>query len=415
MKRRIIMILSFLLCITCIASCFGCNGNTPDETNSGNKETLNGATEKPTEKQTEASTEKPTDKQTEKPTDKAELELIPGVSSTDEALSKKTYDLTKQIANIRYIGRTKATDAGTICDHSASGIEFEGYMTGDVKLSVKTNDDVYYTVYVDGNRVDKRFYANGDATIKIATFSGNYFHKIRILKQSEIGWSQSYLKSLEMTGYLTDAPEERAYYIELYGDSLTSAFGNIGKENSPDPTDRPVYQDATQSYGFLAAEAIDADCSILAMSGVGLAKGYYDNPFLDYFSKYSHKRGAEEFSFEGARVPDLVIIHLGANDFANDCTKDSFIEKAYELIDYIRNGYKTEVPIIWAYDPGEQVPMGWLNEISDCSGGETSGFYLLELEWRSIQYGAGSHPGVKAHEAHAELVLDLIIEKGIIK
>jgi hypothetical protein len=58
--------------------------------------------------------------------------------------------------------------------------------------------------------------------------------------------------------------------------------------------------------------------------------------------------------------------------------------------------------------------MSWLNEISDLNGGESAGFYLIELEWRSIEYGAGGHPGLKAHEAHYELLIDLILEKKII-
>lgn len=411
MKKRILIILSLLLCFTCVFSCIGC-----ESVDNGETDAIE--TEKNADDATDKKTEKPTDKVTEKPTDKATEEvkptLVPGVSEAPEPLSKKSYDLKKHSDNIRYIGRTKATDNGTICDHSASGIEFQGYMTGEVKLTVNTYDDVYYTVYVDGARVDKRFYASGKKTLTIANFEGNYFHSIRILKQSEIGWSQSLLLTLEMNGYLLDAPKDREFYIELYGDSLTSAFGNLGPSSAPAPTDRPVYQDATKSYGFLLAEAINADCSILAMSGVGLATGYYDNPFLSYFSKYSHKRGNEEFSFEGARVPDLAIIHLGANDSTQGATKDDFIEKAQELIAYIRNGYKTDVPIIWAYDPSEQVPMSWLNEISDLNGGESAGFYLIELEWRSIEYGAGGHPGLKAHEAHYELLIDLILEKKII-
>ena len=408
MKKKIMAIISLMLCLACVASCIGCSSSGNDETTPSTVGTE--ATEKPTD-----STEKKTEKPTEAPTEAPETAPILGVSSTDEKLSEFVYDLSQQSANIRYIGRTKATQKGTICDHSASGIEFEGYMTGDVKLKVETRDDVYYTVYIDGKRVNQRFYANGSKVLTIATFEGNYFHKIRILKQSEIGWSQSYLKTLQITGYLSDAPEERDYYIEIYGDSLSSAFGNLGPANASSPTDRPVYQDATQSYGFLLAEAIDADCSIFAMSGVGLATGYYDNPFLHYFSQYSHKSLGEPVSFEGARVPDLAIIHLGANDSTVGCTQAEFMEKAEELIDYIRGGYNTEVPIIWAYDPSEQVPLHWLQELSALYGDEAGGFYLVELEWRSIEYGAGGHPGIKAHEAHADILLNLIVKHNIIK
>ena len=351
---------------------------------------------------------------------------VPGETPATEELVATKYDLSVESNYFRYIGRSKRTDDGIICDHSASGIEFQGYMTGDVTFIVASiKDDTYYTVYVDGVRLEERFCAYNGAynVLKIASFEGNYFHKIKILKQTEIGWSGSTFESLEITGYLVDAPEDRQLYFEFYGDSLTSAFGNIGTPSSSTPHDDPIYQDATQSYGFLFSEIADADCSILAMSGVGLSVGYYDNPYLDYFSKYSHIRGNEEFDFEGARVPDVVVIHLGANDetkgdspnnirgYGEDTGtfKTNFKNKAKELINYIREGYNSNVMIIWAYDPWEGVP-NYIEEVLEELGGMANGLYSIELEWHGIYgyTGAGTHPSVTAHEAHSKLLAEFI-------
>ena len=167
-------------------------------------------------------------------------------------------------------------------------------------MGVNSNGESYFTVYIDGKRVDERIGAKGVKNVKIASFEGNYFHVIRIVRQNEIAWSQSLLKNLTITGYLFEAPEERKLYFEFFGDSLTSAFGNIGKPSDPAPHDVPKYQDATQSYAYLVAEALNADCSILAMSGVGIATGHYEKHFLHYFSKFSHKRDNTEFSFAQA-------------------------------------------------------------------------------------------------------------------
>ena len=126
-----------------------------------------------------------------------------------------------------------------------------------------------------------------------------------------------------------------------------------------------------------------------------------------YFSKYSYKRGDASFDFKGARVPDVVVIHLGANDDTKGTTKANFIKKGKELIEYIHNGYGKKIPIIWAYDPSEQVPDSWREEVLN-SFSSTTKVYSLKLEWRSIGAGAGGHPSVKAHEKHAKLLVELI-------
>ena len=403
MKNKILAILCLILSMSLIFAAVGCN-STSNET----------AEVSDTEEKTEKKTQKKTEKATETGR-KMEGTMIPGETMTNEELVEKKYDFSVSSNCFRLIGRTKSSASGLIFDHAASAIEFHGFMTGDVLLTVTSYGDSFYTVYVDGERVDTRFEANGSKNLKIASFEGQYFHTIRVVRQNEIAWSQSLIRSLKITGYLFEAPADRGLYIEFYGDSLTSAFGNIGDPSDPAPHDVPKYQDATQSYAFLTTEALNADCSILAMSGVGLATGHYDYHFLHYFSKYSHKRGNEVFSFEGARAPDMAVVRLGANDFSVGCTREQYVSKAKELIDYIRSGYQKNVPIIWMHGSRGGDFNEWLKELSDYYGGEAGGFYLLELGWRDYGVGAGGHPSVASHEANAETLLNFIKEKNLVK
>ena len=418
MKKRFLSIISFALVTAILLFTVGCNSTKDNsETTEGGDAEKNG-TESSTQKNIENKTQRQTEKQTEKQTEwgkKTDMPMIPGETKTDEVLTEKKYDFSSWSNCFRLIGRTQNSSRGLIFDHAASAIEFQGFMTGDVMLAVNSNNESYFTVYIDGERVDTRFGVSGVKNIKIASFEGNYFHVIRVVRQNEIAWSQSLLKSLTITGYLFEAPEDRELYLEFFGDSLTSAFGNIGKPSDPEPCDIPKYQDATQSYGYLVAEALNADCSILAMSGVGLATGHYEKHFLHYFSKFSHKRGNTEFNFEGARVPNIAVVRLGSNDFSVGCTKEQYVSRAKELVDYIRNGYKTDVPIIWMHGSRGGDFNTWLQEISDYYGGEAGGFYLLELGWRDHGVGAGGHPSVASHEANAETLLTFIKDKGIIK
>ena len=410
MKKKLLSIICFILTASILFLTIGCT--------EANQEASDATDTKQTETDTKESTEKRTQKKTELKTEtgrKTDMTMTPGQTKTDETLATKVYDFSVINNCFRLIGRTKNTVSGLIFDHAVSAIEFQGFMTGDVILNVTSNKESYFTVYIDGERSETRFGAEGSKGLKIATFEGNYFHTIRIVRQNEVAWSQCLLRSLKITGYLFEAPEERPLYLEFYGDSITSAFGNIGDPSAPEPTDIPKYQDATQSYAYLTTEALNADCSILAMSGVGLATGHYEKHFLHYFSQFCHKRGTSLFEFEGARVPDIAVVRLGANDFSVGVTREQYVSRAKELIDYIRQGYGKNVPIIWMHGSRGGDFNSWLEELSTYYGGEAGGFYLLQTKYSSHGSGAGHHPNVASHESDAEILLAFIKEKNILK
>ena len=416
MKRKALSIISAILVFITILSCFtGCDmGLDGTETGDATADITDVSDTQESETQP-----KKTSKVTSK-TEKQETTPVPGKTKAPSPLKNKTYSLAKDLEYFKIVGRVQYTDTGILFDHCANAIEFQGYMTGELQLNANSSgsgavDCTYFTVFVDGKRVDTRFSVVGnDKTITLATFTGNYFHTVRIIKQTEPSNSDSRLKNIIMKGYLIEPPAERKHYIEFFGDSLTAAYGNIGKPGDSNAGES-IHQDATKSYAFLASEALNADCSILAKSGVGLQSGYSKEPFINYFAKISYVRGDTKFDFNGARVPDIIVIHLGANDSTHSTTKSQFCNRAKDLINYIRSGYKKKMPVIWAYDPSECVDIEWMKEVLNSYGGESAGFYLLELEWRSIGAGAGGHPSAKAHEAHAELLVNLIKKHNLLK
>lgn len=406
MKKKLLSIVCLILTVSALFLTAGCTSNEKKTTEVTDSNKNDSEDETQTEKKTVIINEMGK---------KIDMEMIPGQTKTEETLEERIYDFSKETNCFRYVGRTKGASNGLIFDHAASAIEFQGFMTGDVRLTVESTNESYFTVYIDGKRVEERFLAKGQKTLKIASFEDSCFHVIRVVRQNEIAWSQSLLKNLRITGYLFEAPKDRDFYIEFYGDSLTSAFGNIGKPSDPAPHDVPKYQDATQSFGYLVTEELNADCSILAMSGVGIATGHYPKHFLHYFSKYSHKRTNEDFNFEGARVPDIAVVRLGANDFSVGCTREQYVSRAKELVDYIRKGYGKDVPIVWMHGSRGDDFKAWLEELSNAYGGEKGGFYLLELGWRDHGVGAGGHPSVASHKANADTLLSFLKDKKLVK
>jgi lysophospholipase L1-like esterase len=142
---------------------------------------------------------------------------------------------------------------------------------------------------------------------------------------------------------------------------------------------------------------------------------------LDYYKKFSRGRSDEAFKIESARRPDLIVIHLGANDYIvadenddiTDKERQDFVNNGIALVNYLRENYNygVNVPIIWAYDPGEGFPEE-VQQIADHFGGESGDFYTISLPWSEA--GAGGHPSANEHAKHAKLLADLIKDKDIL-
>jgi hypothetical protein len=209
-------------------------------------------TDAPTDKPTEAPTDKPTDKPTEKPTEKP--------TDAPVELEEMFYYFPEYSHLFKKHGRVLETDTGLICDASASGLEFSGVMTGEVILELKVDRNTYYTVFIDGERVDKRFLVTpDDSSITIADFGDEQGeHSIRVLKQTEPKRSLATITAVTLTGYLEEAPADKLFYIEFIGDSITSGTGIFGNSTTGG-IDGTELQDATSNYAFQTAEALNAD------------------------------------------------------------------------------------------------------------------------------------------------------------
>ena len=96
----------------------------------------------------------------------------------------------------------------------------------------------------------------------------------------------------------------------------------------------------------------------------------------------------------------------------SNADKQAFVNGGKALINYFRDIYGEDIPIIWAYDPGEGFP-DLVKEIMNSFGGEDAGYYTLSLGWSDA--GAGGHPSAKEHEKHATALVNLITSKNIIK
>ena len=398
MKKRILTAICTILLLSFSLSAIGCNSSVAEETDATDA--------KVTEAPTEPATEKPTQKPTEKPTEK------PKAEDNDSSLSRKTYNISKDWKNFKLLGRTQDVNGGVACDFTASGIEFQGVMTGEVVLSLSCDRNTYFTVYIDGERVEERFFADSNTyELVIADFDGEESHHVRVLKQTEAQWSLAVLKSITVTGKLDDAPEKKDLYIEFIGDSITCGYGNLGDSSSPNPG-TALWEDGTQTYAFLTAEALGADCSVVGCSGIGIDKGWTDFSESDFYPKASFYRDRNGADYSFLRAPDVVVINLGTNDQSRGSTEEEFKAGVRELINYVRDSYGTDMPIVWAYNMMGNGRFDWTKTVLEDMGGEAKGLYYVQLN----QNGAGTngHPNLEAQKT-AAVTLTEFIKTNVLK
>ena len=399
MKRNLFALISIALLLCMLIGAVGCNSADTDV-----PATDAPATDAPTDKPTEAPTDKPTDKPTEKPTEKP--------TDAPVELEEMFYYFPEYAHLFKKHGRVLETDAGLICDASASGLEFSGVMTGEVILELKVDRNTYYTVFIDGERVDKRFLVTpDDSSITIADFGDEQGeHSIRVLKQTEPKRSLATITAVTLTGYLEEAPADKLFYIEFIGDSITSGTGIFG-DSTTGSIDGTELQDATSNYAFQAAEALNADFSLTSCSSIGVCTGWNSYIEKEYYPCASYFRDTEA-KYDFPRTPDLVVINLGTNDQTKGCNTKDFKARVDELVTLVRDSYGSDVKVLWIYDMMNFGKQDLVMSTLEAMGGEDAGLYTLKVTRNND--GGTSHPNFAAHCTVAKELTDYINAKDLL-
>lgn len=360
------------------------------------------------------------DKQTPEPTEsesKSET-VTQKPKATEEVAVGTPIDLLGNEDKIKIIGRYQSTLTGIACDFTASGIEFCGVMKGKVYVDVRCHSLTYFTVFVDGVRQNKRHEVKGGrnaVTLAVANFGETEGeHTVRILKQTESKFSLAEFRRITLDGELVAPPENKDLYIEFIGDSLSCGLGNLATPSTSSAS-TAKHEDGTYAYPFLTAEALGADYSIISQSGIGVADSWGDD-IIDYYTKLSYSRDKDTLYDFSARIPDMVVINLGTNDYhLNEKFPEREVasrmkEETKELIKLIREKYGAEMPIIWAYDLVGNCMHDTVKEAIDELGGEGSGIYILKLTKNTG--GGDGHPTKSGHVKAAEELTNFILSLG---
>ncbi|MBL0359309.1 MAG: acetyl xylan esterase [Chitinophagaceae bacterium] len=222
------------------------------------------------------------------------------------------------------------------------GVYFKVSFVGS-SCEVILNDEVlwgknhnYLEVVVDGvaKRVQTR---SARDTIVVADRMSKGIHSLLIYKNTEANIGYLELVGIRCKQLLRPQPKPLRK-IECFGNSITCGTGS---DMTAIPCGKGVWQDqhnACQSYGAITARALNAQCHLSAVSGIGLMHSCCEMDVImpQVFDKVSMRNNEVLWDFNKYQ-PDVVTVCLGQNDGIQDSA--SFCNNYIAFIKTLRSRY----------------------------------------------------------------------------
>ena len=253
-------------------------------------------------------------------------------STERPALSDRSFPVTEQY--VKLTGRTGMNNDIRWLIHSASKVEFKLTGTkasivlrGDASINDHMSTRARYAVYVDGQRTMTGMVRKMEEELEVFSSEEEKEVEIAIVKLSEAANSIFGIREIHVTASKDIEPlPEKKTKIEFIGDSITCGYG-VDDENR-DHHFSTETEDATKTYAYMTADALDADYSFVAYSGHGIISGYTDDGTRttsqmvpDIYEMLGKNYGSANRLIDLSApwdfsrfVPDHIVINLGTND-----------------------------------------------------------------------------------------------------
>ncbi len=237
--------------------------------------------------------------------------------------------------NVKPLGRTMQREDSLWLAFSGTGAEFvftgktcEVVMAGDSTADHPDAKDNHarIAIYADGVRAADSMMDAAEKTFRVVEEDVPAEHVIRIVKLSETAMSTCGIREIRVDGPIRPA-QKKPHAIEFIGDSITCGYG-VDDEN-PEHHFVTATEDVTRAYAWKTAQMLDADYSMVSISGYGVISGftgtaeapvtaqliptYYEKLGFSY-GQYGGVTPADVCWDFAAYQPDLIVLNLGTND-----------------------------------------------------------------------------------------------------
>lgn len=330
------------------------------------------------------------------------------VAPTSPDLTMPTSDLSPDLAvtntaTIHFIGRFDFSDPQKprfAYPGSTITTRFSG--TG---LTVALEDGDHanrFDVTVDGVLGPELVTSNGKTTYAVASGLPDGEHDVVIARRTESFVGTTTFAGFSGAPLVATAGPTRL--IEIIGDSISCGYGIL----CDDPTQgfSPETEAETLAYGALTAKALLAAHVTVAYSGKGITQNYGGGK-TDLMPEVWERTFADDSSsvWGFSYVPDVVVIHLGTNDFWNGDPGADFVTRYTAFVKKVRSHYPA-APIVIALSPMLEEPnrttcRGYLQTIVADSNDAKVSFVEFAQQKTSDGLGCDYHPNLVTNQKMA--------------
>lgn len=320
------------------------------------------------------------------------------------------------LTNCNFIGRFFYEDGIPTFAWSSTRIEF-GFSGTKLVLDMESlSEEIFFNLYLDDTFHSVFSVPRGRHTLSVLDGVDVENSVVAIERRNELFLGLSKFYGVESSSSSRTFPIEREerLYIEFIGDSLTAGYGVESK--GIDEPFKGETENSQKSYAGVACNWLKADFSIVAFSGKGAYRDYLGSTIknLGFYYPLVSENPKVKWSFGGPR-PDLVIINLGANDFAKGAPeKKAFIDSYIKLVDLVVKGYDN--PRFLIIGGMEQTPehietnRSYIEEISrklTYKGVDVSTMFIPPKD-PELPRGADDHPGEEQQKIYGKIVSEKV-------
>ena len=317
---------------------------------------------------------------------------------------------------VEFIGRFADRGNGVYAFEWSGSTITAGFVGTGIAVELKTvrtagNTEDYLNISVDGEAPRVLTVREGQERYVLAEGLPRGYHTVRLTKRTEA----QFASLLEFHGFdyldgqAAPAPARKTRRIEVYGDSISAGYGNEGSE----PGFRLEEENAEKTYGMLAAGELDAECTIIALSGHGCFTGLGGRS--DILSRYMDQTlYKERGKYRGRTDPDVVVVNLGTNDYAMQVDSGDFYTAYVDFIAALRRTYP-KAYIVCMAGGGTNAHIDVLGRVEDLFRRQRKDNrvvrFVAAYEDINGTQGADGHPSVYGHEQLAGQLADFLREQ----
>lgn len=247
---------------------------------------------------------------------------------------------------IRLIGRSYPGKANLSAPQTfswaAAGAtaQFTGSKTVSVSLAMTGYPS--FSVLINGVLKQSILSAADVQTITGLDPSQTYTVKLVKLNEGYYGTAVFSGFTIDLGASFLSPPSAPTRRIEVIGDSITNGYGDLGTTGNC--AAGPQNEDATVSYGAVAAQYFNAEVSVIAAEGWGVYSDYLGNTANALPKVYGDAiwdDSTKPWDFT-SWIPDVIVINLGTNDFyqiSGSGGVANFINAYNSFISTIRSHY----------------------------------------------------------------------------